>query len=243
MIRASEINQDGASSGLTVPNGDAQSKLIRQALHNAKLKPDDIDYIEAHCTGTSLGDPIEVGALSTVFNGRADRPLWIGTVKSNIGHLEAAAGMAGIIKTILALHYEAIPQNLNFNQLNPKISLDSIPAKIPLTLTPWPKSFRPRIAGISSFGFSGTNTHVIIQEPPNAFVQENSIKRNWHILTLSGKTQGALDQLISLYINHLPEEDLADIAFTANTGRAHFSLSPCCYCSKQRGTYQTIAIW
>ncbi len=126
VVRASEVNQDGASSGLLVPNGEAQSNLIRQALEHAELNPDDIDYIEAHGTGTSLGDPIEVGALSTVFTGRKDRPLWIGSVKTNFGHLEAAAGMAGVIKVVLALKNGAIPPHLHFKSINPHISLDSI---------------------------------------------------------------------------------------------------------------------
>ncbi len=223
IIRAAEVNQDGSSSGLTVPNGEAQASLIRQALEQAKLEPNAIDYIEAHGTGTSLGDPIEVGALSNVFSKRIDHPLWIGTVKSNIGHLEAAAGVAGLIKIVLALKHEAIPQNLHFQHLNPHISLDAIPAQIPLTLTPWQRSSRPRIAGISSFGFSGTNAHAIIEEPPVIEIKKSLIDRSYHLLTLSAKTQQALDQLIDLYTKKLPEEDLADISFTANTGRAHFS--------------------
>ncbi len=166
VIRASETNQDGASSGLTVPNGESQAALIQSTLQQAKLQPADVDYIEAHGTGTALGDPIEIGALNDIFKGRNGTPLRIGTVKTNIGHLEAAAGIAGIIKTLLALLHEAIPPHLHFNHLNPRISLDAIPAQIPLSLTPWKRSDRPRIAGISSFGFSGTNAHVIIEEPP-----------------------------------------------------------------------------
>ncbi len=222
MIRAIAVNQDGSTSGLTVPNGEAQTALIRHTLEQSKLAPDAIDYIEAHGTGTSLGDPIEVGALNNVFSGRKDHPLWLGTVKSNIGHLEGAAGVAGVIKTVLALNHEAIPRHLHFNHLNPRISLDSIPAKIPLTLTPWRRSSRPRIAGISSFGFSGTNAHAIIEEPPVREYKKNAQDRSWHLLTLSAKTQVALDQLVEFYAKQLPEEDLADIAFTANTGRAHF---------------------
>ncbi len=222
IIRATEVNQDGTTSGFTVPNGEAQTVLIRQALAHAELDPYAIDYIEAHGTGTSLGDPIEVGALKAVFNGRKDHPLWIGAVKTNIGHLEAAAGVAGVIKLVLALNHEAIPPHLHFKQLNPRISLDSIPAKIPLTLTPWQRSTRPRIAGVSSFGVSGTNAHAIIEEPPLVEYKKNAIERPWHILTLSAKTPAALDQLIDLYVKQLPEEELANITFTANTGRAHF---------------------
>ncbi len=223
VIRATTINQDGASSGLNpVPNGESQASLIRSALNYAKLNPSDIDYIEAHGTGTALGDPIEVGALGEVFKGRQEQPLILGTVKTNMGHLESAAGIAGVIKTLLALNNEAIPPHLHFKHLNPHISLDSIPAKIPLILTPWKRSNRPRIAGVSSFGFSGTNAHVILEEPPILKYEENVVDRPCHLLTLSAKTQKALDQLIDLYRKNLPDSDIADIAFTANTGRAHF---------------------
>ncbi len=223
VIRAADINQDGASSGLTVPNGESQAALIRKALKYANLEPKDIDYIEAHGTGTSLGDPIEVGALGDVFSGRTGQPLYLGTVKTNIGHLEAAAGIAGVIKTVLALNHEIIPPHLHFHQLNPRISLESIPAKIPIEITSWPHSNRSRIAGISSFGFSGTNAHVIIEEPPIREFAKNAVDRPMHLFTLSAKTEAALDQLIHLYQEEMPHEDLADIAFTANTGRAHFS--------------------
>ncbi len=222
VIRATEINQDGASSGLTVPNGEAQASLIRKVLEQAKLEPNAIDYIETHGTGTSLGDPIEIGAISNIFSGRQDRPLLLGAVKTNIGHLEAAAGIAGVIKTVLALNHEAIPPHLHFKQLNPRISIDSIPALIPLTLTPWQRSSRPRISGVSSFGFSGTNAHAIIEEPPLIELQKNLIDRPYHLLTLSAKTQTALDQLVDLYTKQLPDENIADIVFTANSGRAHF---------------------
>ena len=228
VVRATSVNQDGASSGLTVPNKEAQIALIRQALSYAELDANAIDYIEAHGTGTSLGDPIEVGALSTIFSGRKDHLLWIGSVKTNVGHLEAAAGIAGVIKTVLALNHEEIPPHLHLKHLNPHISLESIPAQIPHTLTSWPRSNRPRIAGVSSFGFSGTNAHAIIEEAPLIEHKKNEIDRPWHLLTLSGKTQGALDQLIDLYKTGLPKEELADIAFTANTGRAHFSHGMTC---------------
>ncbi len=222
IIRATAVNQDGSSSGLTVPNKEAQVNLVRDALARAELEPHAIDYIEAHGTGTSLGDPIEVGALSNVFSGRKDHPLLIGTVKTNIGHLEAAAGIAGVIKTVLALNHEAIPPHLHFQKLNPHISIDAIPAEIPLTLISWPRSDRTRIAGISSFGFSGTNAHTIIEEPPLIEHQKNEIDRPWHLLTLSAKTEAALNQLVDLYKTELPNEEVADIAFTANTGRAQF---------------------
>ncbi len=223
IVRAAEVNQDGDSSGLTVPNGAAQVALIHQALESAKLENHTVDYVEAHGTGTSLGDPIEMDALTTVFKGRGEHPLYVGSVKTNIGHLEGAAGIAGIIKILLALKHEAIPAHIHFKHLNPHISLDAIPAKIPIALTPWPRSNRPRLAGISSFGYSGTNAHVIIEEPPVFEIKKNAIDRPWHILTLSAKTKAALEQLIDLYSKQLSNEDLADIAFTANSGKAHFA--------------------
>ncbi|MFI4954386.1 MAG: SDR family NAD(P)-dependent oxidoreductase, partial [Gammaproteobacteria bacterium] len=167
VIKGSAVNQDGASSGLTVPNGPAQEAVIKHALQQAKLNPDDIDYIEAHGTGTSLGDPIEMNAISHVFKDRTN-PLTIGAVKTNIGHLEAAAGIAGLIKTILSLGYEKIPRHLHFKALNPSINLEAIPAQIPLNAIDWKKQAgKIRRAGISSFGFSGTNAHVILEEPPH----------------------------------------------------------------------------
>ncbi len=223
VIRSATTNHNGDSSGLTVPNGVAQTALIRRALKNAELESHAVDYIEAHGTGTSLGDPIEMDALASVFKGKREQPLYVGSVKTNVGHLEGGAGVAGVIKTVLALNHEAIPPHIHYKQVNPHISLDAIPAKIPLTLTPWPRSNRRRIAGVSSFGMGGTNAHAIIEEPPFLETKKNPIDRPWHILTLSAKTQAALDQLIDLYKRQLPEVDFADIAYTANTGRAHFA--------------------
>ena len=227
VIKGSAVNQDGASSGLTVPNGEAQAALLRSALAQANLLAKDIDYIEAHGTGTSLGDPIEVHAIGEVLKASRDleHPLWIGSVKTNIGHLEGAAGIAGIIKLVLALQHAAIPPHIHFAQLNPLIALDAIPAKIPLELVAWPHGKRPRIGGVSSFGFSGTNAHVIIEEAPLVSKQCNSIDRPLHLLTLSAKNESALRDEVAHFQHHLqahPEDDLADLCFTANTGRAHF---------------------
>ena len=166
VIRSTAVNQDGASSGLTVPNGEVQAALIRSALKEANLDPFAIDYIEAHGTGTSLGDPIEVRALASVFSGRKEKPLLIGSVKTNVGHLEAVAGLAGFIKLVLSLQHEAIAPHRNFETLNPHIDLNAIPAAIPLSLIPWPKRNDPRLAGVSSFGYGGTNAHVIVEEAP-----------------------------------------------------------------------------
>lgn len=227
IIRSSSVNQDGPSSGLTVPNRVAQAKLIEKALADAKLNPTDISYVEAHGTGTELGDPIEVGAIKDVYGkGRSlENPLFLGSVKSNIGHLEGAAGVAGIIKVILSLNNEIIPPNLHFHQINPKIDLDAIPAKIITTPTPWKYDVaRVRRAGISSFGFTGTNAHVIIEEPPKFKPEKSNVdERPLHILTLSAKSDIALSSKVENIQRILNSTDysLADICYTLNTGRNH----------------------
>jgi acyl transferase domain-containing protein len=168
LVKGSAINQDGKSNGLAAPNGLAQQKVIRQALDNAGLKAADIGYIETHGTGTALGDPIEVEAIGKVFTAEhtLEAPLLIGSVKTNIGHTEPVAGVAGLIKVIQSLQHQAIPPNLHFNQPSPHISWDELPIKVPTQLTAWPRIDKPRRAGISAFGFSGTNAHVIIEEAP-----------------------------------------------------------------------------
>ncbi|MGA7050250.1 MAG: beta-ketoacyl synthase N-terminal-like domain-containing protein, partial [Mycobacterium sp.] len=168
VISGSAVNQDGASSGLTVPNGGAQQRLITAALTRAGLVGGDVDYLEAHGTGTSLGDPIEVQAAAAAYGaGRdADRPLLIGSAKTNIGHLESAAGIAGLIKVVLSLQHGVLPQNLHFENPSPHIPWDSLPVRVVDKAIPWQANGRPRRAGTSSFGFSGTNAHVLIEEAP-----------------------------------------------------------------------------
>ena len=228
MIRGSAVNHDGSSSGLTVPNQIAQEKLIRQALTNAKVDPIEVNYIEAHGTGTSLGDPIEVGALASVLctNRSRSNPLVIGCAKTNLGHLEAAAGIAGLIKVVLSLDREEIPPHLHFSTPNPHIPWNEFPLVVPTSPMPWSRTEKPRIAGVSSFGMSGTNAHVVLAEAPIPAKTENSRERPLHLLTLSAKTPKALEELVSRYRNHLEnnaELALADICYTANTGRAHFN--------------------
>lgn len=167
LILGSAVNQDGKSSGLTAPNGLAQEQLMRKALSDARIEPDQVSYIEAHGTGTPLGDPIEVGAIGKVFSGTRspDSPLILGSAKSMIGHAEAAAGLAGLIKVALCMSNKQITPNLHFKKINPNIvPLDKIPAQIATQLMPW--TAKERIAGVSSFGFSGTNAHVILREAP-----------------------------------------------------------------------------
>ncbi|MDH6063736.1 type I polyketide synthase [Umezakia ovalisporum] len=222
LIRGSAINQDGRTSGLTVPNGPQQADVIRQALANSGITPEQVNYVEAHGTGTSLGDPIEVGALGTIFNQRS-QPLIIGSVKTNIGHLEAAAGIAGLIKIVLAMQHGEIPPNLHFHQPNPRINWDKLPISIPTERTAWPTG--DRIAGISSFGFSGTNSHVVLEEAPKIEPSILEIHSKQYVFTLSAATPQALQELTQRYVTYLTEhlqESLADICFTANTGRKHF---------------------
>ena len=227
VIRGTAVNQDGRSSGLTVPNGPSQQAVIRDALASARVQPSDVQYVEAHGTGTALGDPIEIEALrSALMAGRsADRPLVVGSVKTNIGHLEAAAGVAGLIKVVMALRQQEIPKHLHFTALNPHIELDGAPLEIAAENRPWPRAEARRIAGISSFGFSGTNAHVIVEEAPVASERPAAdVERPVHIVALGAKSERATRELAGRYADSLSgsPDGLADIAFTANTGRTHF---------------------
>ena len=162
-IRGSAMNHDGLTNGLTAPNGLAQEAVIRQALENAEVSPQQIQYVEAHGTGTSLGDPIEVMALANVL-GQRDNSLALGSVKTNIGHLEAAAGIASLIKVVLSLQNKQIPPHLHLQTPNTYIPWQKLPISIPTQLTPWQREGESRLAGISSFGMSGTNVHLIVEE-------------------------------------------------------------------------------
>ncbi len=232
VIKGSAINQDGRSNGLTAPNGLSQQAVIRQALTNANLAPSQISYVESHGTGTSLGDPIEVNSLKAVLGQEREETCYLGSLKTNIGHLEAAAGIAGLIKTVLCLQHRGIPSNLHFKQLNPLIDLADSKISIPQQLQPWESSVR--FAGVSSFGFGGTNAHVIVADSSNSDGEVGELG-SWggneiaetplHLLTLSAKTEPTLRDLVSSYLDYLvanPQVNLADICHTANTGRTHF---------------------
>jgi acyl transferase domain-containing protein/acyl carrier protein len=228
VIRGSAINQDGASSGLTVPNGLAQQDVIRQALNAAKVAPADVSYVEAHGTGTSLGDPIELEALVAALGPQRGpgAPLVIGSVKSNIGHMEAASGVVGLIKVVLALQHAEIPPNLHFRSLTPRVSLQGVPVVVPTTRTPWPAGPTPRVAGVSAFGFSGTNAHIVLGEAPAAPAGSAGPERSAHVLTLSAKSETALRELAARYDGRLAtasSAEIGDLCFTAATGRAHLS--------------------
>ena len=241
VIRGSAINQDGRSNGLTAPNGPSQQAVIRQALTNAKVAPADIQYVETHGTGTPLGDPIEVDALQAVLaTGRSpDSKCYLGSVKTNVGHLESAAGIAGLIKGVLALQHQEIPPHLNLTQLNPYINLQQPTFNIAIEAQVWSAEHPLQLAGVSSFGFGGTNAHIILEaagsgRSPNALAAKGSpqtsshsnVEHAWQLLTLSAKTESALRSLARCYQTFLSQVDdgaLADICFTANMGRTHFS--------------------
>ena len=223
VIRGSAVNQDGASNGMTAPNSLAQEKLIRETLATAKLSASDIGFIEAHGSGTPLGDPIEFQALSSVFGERSHNPLVVGCVKSNIGHCAAAAGIAGLIKSVLSVYHKKIPANLHFKDPNPLIPWDKISVKVPTVNVDWsPKNGICR-AGVSSFGVSGTNAHVVLEEPPRQASRRDS--QEWQLLPLSAKTEAALGSMLSRLNSWLlrnPDALLADIAYTLQTGRKVF---------------------
>jgi acyl transferase domain-containing protein len=231
VIRGSAVNHDGRSASLTAPNGLAQQAVIREALASAGVAPSDVTHLEAHGTGTPLGDPIEIEAAGAVL-GEDRKPgdrVWLTSVKTNIGHAEAAAGIASLIKVILAFQHEALPPHLHFRALNPHVSPDRFPFSIPTELTHWPRSDRPRISGVSSFGMSGTNAHVILQEAPPRSPRPAGAARARHLFCLSSQTEVGLRQLAERYRAHvaqpgsLPEvASLGDLAFTANAGRSHF---------------------
>jgi acyl transferase domain-containing protein/SAM-dependent methyltransferase/acyl carrier protein len=227
VIRGSAVNQDGRSGGLTAPNGPAQEAVIRAALTAAGVEPHEVSYLEAHGTGTSLGDPIEVRAASTVLckDRLREHPLAIGSIKTNIGHLEGAAGVAGLLKVVLALQKKQIPAHLHLKIRSPYIDWDSLPIVVPTSLTPWIPVNGKRIAGLSSFGFSGTNVHVIVEQPPEVDRPRTTAERPTHLLALSGKSDNALAELVqkvSLHLESADPDTLPDICFTANAGRSHF---------------------
>ncbi|MEP6491994.1 MAG: SDR family oxidoreductase [bacterium] len=228
LIRGSALNQDGASSSMTAPSGPAQEAVIKSALRSAGVKPSDVSYVEAHGTGTVLGDPIELQAIGAALApGReSGNDVLVGSVKSNFGHLEASAGVAGLIKIILSIRHGAIPASLHFKTPNPMIPWDHLPVRVPTTLTPWNAPLESRVAGISGFGFSGTNAHLIVSGPPVASTEEPSaIERPSQLITLSAPTETGLLAIADRLAEHIsthPEQSIADVAHTTNVGRSHF---------------------
>ncbi|MGW7290724.1 acyltransferase domain-containing protein, partial [Streptomyces sp. NPDC054847] len=223
VIRGSAVNQDGASNGLTAPNGPSQQRVIRDALAAARLTPADIDAIEAHGTGTSLGDPIEAGALAEVFG---TRQVFLGSSKSNIGHTQAAAGVVGVMKMVLALQHETLPRTLHADEPSPHIDWDTSGLTLLQQPQPWTKSERTRRAGVSSFGLSGTNAHVVIEEAPTPATTVEPSAPAPSPVVLSGTSRAALREQAGRWADWLaahPDTPLRDIAATAATARTHFT--------------------
>lgn len=220
VIRGSAVNQDGRSNGLTAPNMNAQQSVIKKALANAQVKAEAVSYIEAHGTGTPLGDPIEMDALLSVF--RQAPELNVGSVKTNIGHLEAAAGIAGLIKVILSLRHQTIPAHLHCRTRNPLIKLDGTGFNIPTKTEPW--LAEQRIAGISSFGFGGTNAHIVVAEAKRPELSNEN--QTAQVLALSAKSAEALQQVLQRYsdlVRREPQLNLADLCYSAVLGRSDFN--------------------
>lgn len=231
VIKGSAMNHDGASNGLTAPNGRAQEKVIRAALRDAGLAPGDIDYVEAHGTGTALGDPVEVMALAAAYgHGRgAEHPLWVGSVKTNVAHLEAAAGMASLCKVVAALQHGTLPPTLHLTQPNPMIPWDRVPVRVVDRVMPWPAGSpdRPRRAGLSAFGMSGTNVHLLLEAAParSAPVPDHPQEPLAPVLVaLSARTESALVEAAhrhAAWLRAHPDQ-LADLARTLACHRARF---------------------
>ncbi len=225
VIRGSAINQDGHTNGLTAPNGLSQQAVIRAALENGGVDPARVTYVEAHGTGTPLGDPIEVEALAAVLGAASDRRCYLGSVKTNFGHLEGAAGIAGLIKTALALQQQAIPANLHFTALNPHIQLGGTRLEVPTALLPWPLD-EQRYAGVSSFGWSGTNAHVILEAAPPAapLASPRPPARTHYLLPVSARDPKALRALArSLQELFTSDQSAAPdaVCYTASVHRSH----------------------
>ncbi|MFN6513537.1 MAG: beta-ketoacyl synthase N-terminal-like domain-containing protein [Nostoc sp. CreGUA01] len=228
VIKGSAINNDGSNKvSYTAPRIEGQAKVIKMAHIVAEVEPETITYIEAHGTGTSLGDPIEIAALTQAFQSSTKEKIFcaIGSLKTNIGHLDAAAGVAGLIKTVLALKHKQIPPSLHFEKPNPQIDFANSPFYVNNKLSDWKTDKYPRRAGVSSFGIGGTNAHVILEEAPVSATKE-SVSRPWQLLAISAKTPTALESATSNLANYLvqhPQINLADVAYTLQVGRRNFN--------------------
>lgn len=241
IIRGSALNNDGSAKiGFTAPAVDGQAQVIAMAQAMAGVRPDSIGYVEAHGTGTPLGDPIEIAALTQVFRARTDKKGFcaIGSVKTNIGHLDPAAGAAGFIKTVLALEHRQLPPSLHFHEPNPSIDFANSPFYVNTTLRDWPAGSTPRRAGVSSFGIGGTNAHVVLEEAPVA--ERSTPARSVVLLTVSARSAAALETAATNLAAHLdahPDLDLADVAYVQHVGRKAFMHRQAlvCRCDDARG--------
>ncbi|MGZ9153224.1 MAG: SDR family NAD(P)-dependent oxidoreductase [Candidatus Binatia bacterium] len=244
IIKGSAINNDGALKiGFTAPSAEGQAQVIAEALDIASVDPETVSYIEAHGTATSLGDPIEIAALTQAFRAGTRKKIFcaIGSVKSNIGHASAAAGVAGIIKTTLALKHKLLPPSLHFEQANPKIDFANSPFYVNTKLSEWKSAATPRRAGVSSFGVGGTNAHAILEEAPA--VEASGPSRPWQLILLSAKSATALEAATTNLADHLKQHadiDLGDVAFTLQVGRKSFNHRRALVCQDLADVVQTI---
>lgn len=228
VIKSSACNQDGNSMGITAPNSDAQAEVIMKAWRQAGINPETISYIEAHGTGTKLGDPIEICGIEKAFGSYTSKKQFcaIGSVKTNIGHLYESSGIAGLIKTVLALRHKQLPPSLHFERQNRKIAFEDSPVYYNDRLRPWEVSGAPRRCGVSSFGFSGTNCHVVLEEYLDNSCKVPDETSEDKLVTLSAIGPNALEELVESYIKFLenePDADMRDIAYTSNIGRGHYN--------------------
>ncbi|ASJ53846.1 6-deoxyerythronolide-B synthase [Brevibacillus formosus] len=245
VISGSAINNDGAGKvGYTAPGFEGQIQVISEAMEVAGVTPHDIGYVEAHGTGTKLGDRVEIAALKEVFKDRdLDDPCYIGSVKANIGHLNTASGIAGLIKTVLAIKHETIPPLLHLQKPNPQLELERSPFQLNKSPVKWNAVIRKRVAGVSSFGIGGTNAHVIVEEAPETRSQEE--KKEWNLLTISGKTSQARQrnyENILAYLKENPEADVSQVAYTLQAGREHFEFRGIVLCNHQVQKPNTIEL-
>ena len=244
VIIGSAFNNDGSlKAGYTAPSIDGQAEVIAEAQQMADVAPEALSYIEAHGTGTKLGDPIEIAALTQVFRARTDLKNFcaIGSVKTNIGHLDAAAGVAGLIKTVLSLKHKLIPPSLNFEQPSPQIDFLNGPFFVNDKLSQWTSDTEPRRAGVSSFGIGGTNAHLILEEAPA--IDKPSASRPHQLLLLSAKSDSALEAVTTnliAYFKHHPDANLADVAYTLMAGRRAFSHRRMLVCSDTEDALDTL---
>jgi amino acid adenylation domain-containing protein len=228
VIKGSAVNNDGALKvGFTAPRVDGQAKVIAEAQARAGMNPETITYVETHGTGTPLGDPIEIEALTQAFRAKTDQKGFcaVGSVKTNVGHLDAAAGVTGLIKTVLALRHRKIPPSLHFETPNPKIDFTNTPFYVNTRLSEWERTTGPRRAGVSSFGIGGTNAHVVLEEAPILDYSSDSMKSN-HLLVFSAKTATALEQITANFLEFVkenPNRNIADAAYTLQVGRREFN--------------------
>lgn len=247
LIAGCSVNHDGRSNGLLAPSGAAQQAVVRRALSAAGIAPEDLDYIEAHGVGTKVADAVEMRAIAGLMGARPPQHLLrVGSAKTNVGHLEAASGMVGLIKVALALHHEELPAHLHLRDPHPDLGIAGLPIEIPTAPSAWRRSERPRFAGVSAFGFGGTNAHVVLREAPIAKRGDSGIERSEHVFALSAKTASALRTLatrMAARVGQAPAAQLADVCFTANVGRAHFDHRLAIVCGSTAELRDALLTW